>query len=61
MIWIFPAELWFIHPEKMHQKRSICLGYNYKSGTLNTIDQVASVRLRCDRTLHDNITAIKSG
>lgn len=60
MIWIFPAELWFIHPEKMHQKRSICLGYNYKSGTLNTIDQVASVRLRCDRTLHDNITAIKS-
>lgn len=60
MIWVFPAELWFIHPEKIHQKRSICLGYNYKSGTLNTIDQVASLRLEGDCTLRDNVIAIRS-
>lgn len=44
MLWIFPAESWFIHPDKSMQKRDTCLGYNYQLGTTNTLEQIDLLR-----------------
>lgn len=44
--WLFPAETWFKHPEIALQHRKICLGFNYLTGELNTIDEIARLRGR---------------
>lgn len=46
ILWIFPGASWFIHPSKALQKRSSCLAYNYLTGTLNTLEQIAELRLK---------------
>lgn len=54
ILWIFPAESWFIHPSEALQKRQRCLAYNYLTGTLNTLKQIAELRLKPNtNTLND--------
>lgn len=43
-IWLFPAETWFKHPEIALQNRKACLGFNYLTGELNTLDEIAKLR-----------------
>ncbi|WP_180104066.1 hypothetical protein [Acinetobacter sp. YH12134] len=43
-IWLFPAETWFKHPEIALQPRKTCLGFNYLTGELNTLDEIARLR-----------------
>lgn len=43
-LWLFPAESWFKRPEIALEQRKMCLGFNYLSGELNTIDEIKRLR-----------------
>lgn len=59
-LWVFPAELWFIHPGEQNNKRKTCLGYNYQMGRLNTIDEIDALRLKIARGASTNLLLLKS-
>lgn len=60
LLWVFPAELWFMHPKKANQKRKMCLGYNYQSGVLNTLEQINSLRVSPATFLQSNLIILKA-
>ena len=59
-LWVFPAESWFIHPNKALLKRNICLAYNYQTGTLNTLEQVAALRLKPSTNIKSDYNLLKA-
>lgn len=66
-LWVFPAESWFKSPEIALLKRKICLGFNYSTGELNTLDEIVRLRghsLRGDEKIiinaQNNIDAANS-
>lgn len=50
MLWVFPALSWFIHPAKALDKRASCLGFNYKTGQLNSLEELKALRLKPSST-----------
>lgn len=59
-LWVFPAESWFIHPNKALFRRNICLAYNYQTGTLNTLEQVAAIRLKPSKNVNSDYNLLKA-
>ncbi|ENU20730.1 hypothetical protein F994_00963 [Acinetobacter bohemicus ANC 3994] len=59
ILWIFPVESWFIHPSKALRKRHSCLAYNYLTGTLNTLEQIAELRLRPNTNISKDYSILK--
>lgn len=53
-LWIFPLKTWFIHPDNELNKRNKNLCFNFKNGTLNTLEQIASLRLQPSKNNYDN-------
>lgn len=58
-LWVFPAESWFIHPRQASSKRNGCLGYNYELGTLNTLEQIAELRLKAIINIRNDHNLLK--
>ena len=44
LLWLFPAESWFKRPEIALEQRKMCLGFNYLTGELNTINEIKRLR-----------------
>ncbi|BAV12708.1 conserved hypothetical protein [Moraxella osloensis] len=55
ILWIFPAESWFINPLRSLDKRNSCLGFNYKDGKINTLEQIANLRFKPSKIVNDKL------